>query len=549
MKKPFLIACCLILPIHILFAQVRCKEGQLYTVDSLVTSYYKPDKPGIALAIIEKGETIYNRQVGLANIEHGVSITDSTAFHIASVSKQFTAFIAVLLAKEGRLSLEDDVRDHLHELKQLPFKITLRQLANHTHGLPNLFELAQLRGINIGNHMAHNDAVQMLLQVKQVNFKPGERYEYNNTGYVLLAEVIARVCKEPFQEVLKRRIFTPLGISNSVAVDNSFLLVRNKASSYRLTNGKYENHPFHIMANGSSGISTTINDMSKWVNHFQYPSVETREILQEMQTRTLLNSGDSVQYGLGLESKNYKGLEVVFHGGGDAAYRSYLLHVPKYQFSIVVLGNNNDFTPLTLAYDVVDLFLKEYQKKPKAPEKVRYTTQELKLFEGTYEMFPGTYYNILAENDTLYFQAYGTNDKAPLPAIGDGDFLFPYIPTSKFSFYDNGFDFHIADFKYACKIINLNPPRLKKANLIKFAGLYRNKEFNTEYELIIENDNLVAVHSLNNNITLYPLAKDSFHSNEPFFGRLDFLNNRRGKIIGFQLSGQNLNHIKFNKIR
>jgi CubicO group peptidase (beta-lactamase class C family) len=549
MKNPLLIACCLILPINILFAQHRFDGDKLYTVDSLLTSYYKPDKPGIALAIIEKGETIYTRHVGLANIEHGVSITDSTAFHIASVSKQFTAYMAVSLAKEGKLSLEDDVREHLQELKQLPYSITLRQLANHTHGLPNLFELARLRGIGIEDHMTHREVVQMLLHIKQVNFKPGEKYEYNNTGYVLLAEVIARVCKEPFQDILRSRIFSPLGMRNSIAVDNSSNIVKNKAYSYRLYNGKYENHPFHIMANGSSGISTTINDMRQWAINFYDPSAEVRAVLQEMLKPTLLNSRDTIQYGLGLEFKNYKGFDVIFHGGGDAGYRSYMLHVPKYKFSVVILGNNNDFTPLLLAYELVDLFLKEYQQQPVAPEKIQYTTQELKPFVGTYEMFPGIYYNILADNDTLFFQTYGANDRAPLPVICDGDFLFPYIPTSKFSFYENGFDFHIADFKYACKKVNLNPPKLGKADLVKFAGHYRNNELNTEYELIIENDNLVAVHSFNNSIILYPLDKASFHSNESFFGKLDFINNRRGKIIGFQLSGQNLNCINFIKIR
>lgn len=441
MKKSFFLAFCLIIPIQILFAQKRYKENQLYKVDSLLNSYYKPNKPGIALAIIEKGKTIYTSQVGLASMEYGISITDSTAFHIASVSKQFTAYLAVLLEKEGRLSLEDDIREHLPELKQLPYKITLRQLANHTHGLPNLFELAQLRGIGIEGNMTHKEVVQMLLHIKQVNFKPGEKYEYNNTGYVLLAEVIERVCGKPFQEILKNKILIPLRITTSMAVNYSSLIVKNKANSYRLNNGKYENYAFNIMANGSSGISTTINDLSKWAINFQYPSAENQEIMQEMQKRTRLNSGALIQYGLGLEFKNYKGLDLVFHGGGDAGYRSYILHAPKYQFSIIILGNNNDFTPLVFSYEVVDLFLKEYQKNPLMPKKVNYTTQELKLFEGTYEMFPGTYYNIIAENDTLYFQTYGTNDKAPFRLSAMEISYFPIFLQVSFLFTKTGLTF------------------------------------------------------------------------------------------------------------
>lgn len=549
MKKPLLIIPLLILPFQILFAQKRDKENLLSQVDSLLNSYYQVNQLGIAIAIIEKGKAIYTKQMGLANMEYGIPISDSTAFHIASVSKQFTAFLAVLLEKEGKLSMNDDIRKYLPELKQLPYKVTLRQLANHTHGLPNLFELAQLKGIGIGDKMAHQEVVQMLLNIKQLNFKPGEKYEYNNTGFVLLAEIIERIIGKPFQEILKNRIFIPLGMKHSIAVDNSSLIVKNRAPSYRLNNGKYENYSFNIMANGSSGISTTINDLSKWAINFQYPSSERRAIFQKMQEKTTLNSGEVIQYGLGLEFRNYKGLDLVFHGGGDAAYRSYVLRVPKYQFSVVILGNSNDFAPLKIVYEIVDLFLKEHQQEPLKPKEVNYTTQELKIFEGTYQMFPGTYYNIIAENDTLYFQSYGTNDKAPLPVIGDGNFLFPYIPTSKFSFYKNRFDFYIADFKYTCTKVELNPPKLEEINLSQFIGVYKSKEFNAEYELVIENNQLIAIHSFNNDIHLHPLSKDSFYTNEPFFGKLDFVEDSQGKVVKFQLSGQNLKDIEFNKIK
>src|SRR5690606_29797844 len=136
---------------------------------------------------------------------------------------------------------------------------------------------------------------------------------------------------------------------------------------------QYENHAFNVMANGSSGISTTINDLSKWAIDFQHP--EDQDIFQEMQQSTTLNSGKIVQYGLGIEFKNYKGLEVVFHGGGDAGFRSYILHVPKHKLSIVLLGNNNDFAPLKIVYKTVDLLLKKYQKEPLESKKINYTTQ------------------------------------------------------------------------------------------------------------------------------------------------------------------------------
>ena len=518
-------------------------------VDSLLKSNYRQSHPGVTLAIIQNGNIIYSNQIGQANLEYEIPISDSTSFHIASVSKQFTAFLAVSLENEGKLAMNDDIKKYLPELKYLPYKISLRQLANHTHGLPNLFELAQLKGIGIGDIMTHKEVVNMLLKIKAINFRPGEKYEYNNTGFVLLAEIIERVSGKPFQEILKNKVFKPLDMNHSLAVNNSRIIIKNKAHSYKINGEKYENYDFNIMANGSSGISTTINDLSKWAINFLVPSDKSYEVFQEMQNRTILNNGQIIQYGLGLEFKKYKGLDLVFHGGGDAAFRSYILHIPKYRFSVVILGNSNDFVPLTIVYQIVDLYLKKFEVLPVARTKVKYSTAELKVFEGTYKMFPGNYLNILAEKDKLYLQSYGSNDKAELPIIGDGEFLFPYIPTAKISFYKNGFYFNIADFKYDCKQVKLNPPKPNEVNLLKFTGLYRNEELNTEYQIIIKNNQLMSIHSFNKDILLIPLSENRFYSNQSFFGELEFVKNSYGKVIEFKLSGQNLKNIEFIKIK
>lgn len=530
-------------------AQKQNRTQQINKVNALLERYYERNSPGVALAIIEKGKTIYSGEKGLSNMEYGIPITDSTAFHIASVSKQFTAFIAVSLEREGKLSLDDDITKYLPELKDLPYKIKLRQLANHTHGLPNLYEIAQLRGIEPADKMTHKEVVEMVLHIRQANYEPSEKFEYNNTGFVLLAEVIERICGKPFQDVLNDRIFLPLQMVNSLAVSTSSLIIKNKAQSYRLNNGKYENFAFNMMANGSSGISTTIKDLTKWVINMQYPSVKDSAILDEMIRPTMLNSGDSTQYGLGLESKTYKGLELVFHGGGDAGYRSYILNVPKYKFSVVILGNSNDFKPFELIYEIVDLFLIEHEQKVPSPIKTIYTTKELDQFTGTYEMFPGSLFNIIAEKNALYYQDFGTENKIQLPVVGDGVFANPNLPISYFVFTKNTCTFHIADFKYPSKSVKVSPPKPHEINLMEFVGIYKNKEFNTEYEFVVKNNKLIAQHSFNDDILLHPLTMNSFYSDEGFFGKLIFLKDTNGKIIGCSLSGQNLFNLQFIKIK
>ena len=221
-------------------------EKSYSEIDSVFNSMYQPQNTGAAFAIIENGITTYKNTKGLANIEHQISITDSTAFHIASVSKQFTTFLALLLESEGKLSFEDDIRNHLSELKHLPYKITIKELTNHTHGLPNIHELMNLKGAYPQEQMTHKQAVRLLLKTQQTNFEPKEKYEYNNTGYMLLAEIIERVGKKSFKEQLKEKIFLPLQMNHSEVIDDVNILVKNKAYSYKLVNGQYQNHPLQL---------------------------------------------------------------------------------------------------------------------------------------------------------------------------------------------------------------------------------------------------------------------------------------------------------------
>ncbi|MEP2058396.1 MAG: serine hydrolase domain-containing protein [Maribacter litoralis] len=183
------------------FSQKEQLTNETYRkVDSLFLSYNQNNKTGSAIAVIKNENVVYKNHLGLANIEHQLAITDSTVFNIASVSKQFTTYLALLLEEEGKLDFDDDIRKYLPELEHLPQKITIEQLTNHTHGLPNPDELSLLKGVETMNH---NEVLKMLLNIKQVSFLPGDNYFYNNTGYILLSEIIERTGQKPFKDQQK----------------------------------------------------------------------------------------------------------------------------------------------------------------------------------------------------------------------------------------------------------------------------------------------------------------------------------------------------------
>lgn len=535
----------ILINVNIAAAQRNSIEKQ---IDSLIQTYHQDSGPGIAVSVVRDGKIIYQRQDGIANLEYGTPISDSTVFHIASVSKQFTAFLALLLEEEGKLSLDDDISRYLPELKDLPYKVSIRQLANHTHGFANTYELGQLIGISSGDVMSQQQMIKILLRQKQLNFEPGAQYEYNNAGFALLAEIIQRVSGKPFGEVARERIFKPLGMNHSLFLDDNATVVKNKAYSYKKVKNGYNKVPFNYTVVGASGLNTTPYDLCLWAMNFDNPRVGDRKIFEKMTTPSRLNNGQQIPYGLAQETKRYQGLDVVFHGGGDAGYRAYLLRVPALHFSIIIMGNLESFNPLTLSYGVLDLYLKEFESIPDKGHLPRYTTDDLKQWQGNYEIFPGRFFTLVAKNDTLFYQPFGSKDAYPLPVAGDSTFAFPFAPHSKLVFGVDGLYWHFSDFAYRCEKISYQLPYKPTFKLDQMKGVYWNDALKTSYKLNITDGKLVATHALNNDIVLQPLTRDEFYSDKSFFGRIKFIRDKQQRVTGFKLSGQNLKAISFIKI-
>jgi CubicO group peptidase (beta-lactamase class C family) len=518
-------------------------------IDSLVQTYHLPSGPGIAVSVVKSGKKVYSQQTGYANLEYDIPINESSIFLIASVSKQFTAFAALLLEDEGKLSFDDDIKKYLPELNHLPYKVSVRQLANHTHGFANTYELSRLLGTDLQDAMSHQEIVALLFRQSQLNFVPGSQFQYNNSGYVLLAEIVQRVSGKPFATFLKERIFVPLKMNHTLVCDDLTTPMKNKVYSYRKTETSFEWIPLNNSQFGSTGVYTTTHDLSLWAMNFDNPIIGKQEILKKMATPSYLNSGEQIPYGLGEETKNYKGLEVIFHGGGDAGYRVYLLRVPEHQFSVIVMGNIESFNPLKLSYEILDLYMAKYQIQPEKKVIPNYTNNDLKKWTGDYEIFPGNFFSLVAQKDSLYFKGFQSKDLLPLPTLAENQFSFPYIPHSKFTFSEKGCYWHFSDFKYSCKKVTIAPPNPDKINALEFAGIYYNEELRTSYILTVKNNKLVATHSLNQDIDLNVLGKDGFYSDQSFFGALQFIRNKKNEIVGYKLSGQNLSNIFFRKMK
>jgi hypothetical protein len=322
---------------------------------------------------------------------------------------------------------------------------------------------------------------------------------------------------------------------------------QNKAFSYYKEENKYFYIPLNRSIVGSTGLYTTVEDLCLWASNFNNMRVGNKHIFKRMKTKNTLNNGTIIPYALGQELKTYKGLEVVFHGGGDAGFRSYLLRIPKHKLSIAILGNFEAFNPLNLAYGLTDIFLSDYIKEPLKTKPPTYYSEDLKKFEGNYQVFPGLYITILAEKDTLYFKPYGLDSKLKLPVLRENEFQFTPRLHSKFRFYKNGLDWHFSDFYYPAKKVILNPPKYANLDIEELVGVYKSSEVETSYTFIIKNNKLVATHNFNEDIELIPIEKDNFITDTSYLSRVEFTRNSKGNIDACKISGQSSYNILFTK--
>ena len=516
--------------------------------DNLFYTEQQPQGPGVSISVHHNGQSLYKNQHGYANMEYRIPISDSSVFLVGSISKQFTSFSILLLEKEGKLSLDDPITKYLPELADLKSMVTIRHLANHTSGFRNNYDINNLRGRTNEDLMNQSNMVALLLQQRGLNFTPGNQFQYCNSGYILLAEIVSRVSGMTFSEFVKTNIFEPLDMKNSQFLEDPTHLVMNKVNSYYFSEDDYHYYPMNRSIVGSTGLYTTTDDLIKWHRNFEHFKIGDQNIFSKMIAPSQLNSGQQIPYGLGLETKTYRGVKVLFHGGGDAGFRAYLLSVPEYHFTVAITGNFESFNPLNLAYGMIDIFLANHIAPVESTPPPSFTTQQLQKFSGDYQIFPGLYISIIAKNDSLYFQPFGTTAELRLPPISSNEFLFPDRPHSKIVFTANGLRWHFSDFSYPGKKVSINPPKYQDIEIDPYLGTYYSTELETSYTFMQQDGKIIAIHPFNDDIELTPIADDIFITNISFLGRVAFIRNKKNAIIGCKISGQKAYDISFERM-
>jgi CubicO group peptidase (beta-lactamase class C family) len=555
-------------------------------VDKLFEKWDKPDSPGCALGIIKDGRLIYKRGYGMANLEHNIPLSPQSVFEIQSISKQFTAMSILLLAKHGKLSLDDEIQKYLPEVPRYQSPITIRHLIHHTSGIRNwiaLAELAGMRGENV--HLTDDDFLGLIARQKELNFKPGEEYLYNNSGYFLMGLIVKRVSGKSLREFADENIFRPLGMNNTHFHDDRNLVVRNRVTAYfPRSNGGLAAALISVESVGDKGLYTSAEDLFLWDQNFYNNKLGGgSELIREQLSTGSLNNGEKINYAFGLNVAEYKGLKRVSHSGAGGGFETQMIRFPEQNFSVICLCNAPRTDPSGLANQVADIFLTDQFKK--AAGEVSETSAAappiISIPEKELASLAGLYFDHITEEP---FRLYMKNGKLMVDK-GPGYVLSP-LSQNRFKVvgapHEIVFVRPIAGGRLQMKDKYLESGKTKTyeavqsvtpttAQLAEFTGKYVGDELpGATYTLSIKDGKLLL--QVRNGITVFsdrtiPLAFTQPIGNEPqrdilltpmfadaFITIVDgdsvivrFTRNRQKLISGFTLSTGTVRRLRFNK--
>lgn len=402
-------------------------------------SKYNSTTSGASVAVVKDGKIVFMKGYGTANLEYDIPISTKTIFNIASVSKQFTAFAIYLLEKQAKLSLEDDVRKYIPEIPDYGNTVKIKHLLAHTSGIKDQASLVSLAGWRSGDVVTTENILRFISRQKELNFEPGSKFLYSNSGYTLLAEIVKRISGQSFAAFTKKNIFAPLEMNDTQFYDDHERIVKNRAESYELENGVFKKKSLNDSSVGASNLYTTVEDMAKWALNFETPKVGDAELFKKFNEPSLLNNGERVVWAalgddIGYHAKgqihwNYRGTKQISHGGHTAAFRSSFWRFPEQRVAVIALSNDEHFEQVKNVTAIADLFLKNLKPNPisspvvSANKPIEKSTADLKDYEGRF-------YN--DELDATYF-AKTINGKLILFHIRHGDIQLFDAGKDKFS--------------------------------------------------------------------------------------------------------------------
>jgi len=531
-------------------SSAQVSETKLEAIDSLFLEWNRPNHPGGTVGIAVHGIPVFAKAYGLASLEYVVPNTYGTRFNIASVSKQFTAMGIVKLHLEGKLSIDDDIREYLPEMPDFGHKISFRHMLHHTSGLRSLHSLLSLAGWREDDMKNNDDLLRFMTKQQDLNFEPGSEYMYCNTGYILSAIIIEKITGESFADWMSKEIFKPLGLYDTYVEDKYNRVTHNYATSY---NGSY-NRGFvreieYWAYTGSGNIHSTSADLLKWMRYYYDSPVGWEEAFSMMLTLDPFNDGKPNNYAFGVNVDKYKDEEKISHSGSIGGFRSYACTFPEHEIEIVILTNFSSSVVSGKINNIADILLnKEKEEEPEINFEQKEVNEEIfDKYLGAYksEDLPHRLFEIFRKGDTLLCKSTGGRDTRLFTA--SDSILFNNSSGLKISLIDTVPE-KIVIWSNGTRYTWVKTEKYipDEKELEEIAGKYWSPELETQYRFYLKDSELYGYHTRHGEFSVECVGKDVYVSNSSYINKITIVRERK-KVTGMKVTNSRVRDLWLEK--
>jgi len=545
------------LPLLILFAAIYFPASAQNLSDTVniinnLFHRYHLENPGGQLSISQNGKLIFSKAWGLADLDHHVPYTTITVSEAGSISKQFTAASILLLAQQGKLSLNDDVRKYFPQLPNYGSVIRLKNLLHHTSGLREWSDLAAITGWpRTTKAYGNEDVFKMLCRQKKLNNIPGTEFIYSNSNYVLLALIVEKVSGMTLPAFTQKYIFKPAGMTHTLWRDSYKKVVPNRAIAYSKNDGIYTIDMPNENVYGPGGLLTTTEDLLKWNDFYLNNKLGSPGLLQQQLTIEPIIGGAETHYAAGLFIDKLNGVKEIYHDGQTAGYVGIVESFPALHLSIAWLSNTTEFKPGL--FDEVEQIENLFIKNIPDPDKEK-TLKSFLFKDENAEKYCGWYrytktnqgVKIMLKADTLYF------NETPLIAVNNTEFIYK---SSRLKF--NGLDsfvLHTPDNRSLLFTKEKNSIITSKY-LQAFTGNYYSSETESNFTIVLKDGKLMIEKDNIKDAELLPAYNQDFEFDlksdadlNPLRINILFKRDHKNKVVGCELSTSDARGVSFKKI-
>lgn len=526
--------------LFLLLSAAAFSQYKFSDIDAIIANFNKPDSPGLTVHVVKDGKVLYSKQAGMADIENKKPINKESVFHMASDSKQFVAASIVLLQQKGNLNFDDKLSKYFPDFPEYAKKVTIANLLNHTSGIKDIGVLAMLKGEDAMDY--HDNHVRALLKNSALDFEPGAKWSYSNSGYWFLAQIIQQVSGRHLKEFVRDNVFKPLKMKHSRFVDSRDTQFANKVKGYEEIEGKNVAStvdPYHI---AGAGLYAPVEDLQKWLNEIMDQKVLGKAFWNEM-----LRVTSKTGYAGGLFITDFEGHKKISHGGDNEGFHSIMGVYPDDKLSVIVIANNDEAAPKDIEEAIAANVFGSTDEQPeevdnKMEEQITVAAETLQQYKGIYGSGGSNFYIQPIDNGLWLMQIHNDVD-------------YSLAPLTQNSFTYSGLVFAFEDINNGVAqtlVIDQDGKKEKFTRvtldpklMADYSGKYFCKSLDVAYTFFEEKGILKFKIASGEAQETIVATGDKLYSE---MGNIKLKRDTLGKISGFVLNHGRANNLVFDKI-